>query len=495
MSKSYDVENYRVVLKNLFVNFFSTSAVKIIGILLVPVYTNYLSPNEYGTLELMLILSNFLLLLYPMGLKSAGGRLYFAHLEKKSLVKEGRELKLFISQNIFLIAISTVLQICILLLLGNIFWDKNYLDVNYSPFIITIILASGLRVYYPIVLKLIQSRGDSVRLAQFTIIYSLLGILLNILFIVVLDYGVVGFLYGYGFTGFIIFILTVLYLKKDWIFSINTKMIKESISYSFPLLISSLFAFSYNFVDRFIISFNNSNSEVGIYSLAAKYAILLSLIHVAITRVLNPYFFSVMSKEKVINKNLIFASKYNIILFITLGFLMALFSQELINIIAPNSYAKAAIIAPILILGYVVQSFYFNSTRILFFFKKTKVISISSIVIGAVSFLLNLLLIPKYGSVAAASVFVFSIFLHSGVLYFFSQKIYKLDYGYSGLIRLIILLIALLTFIINLPIESFIYSLFIKLLLACAILSFIFFKYFGIKQTKQVLNKIKNLPN
>ena len=92
MSKSYDVENYRVVLKNLFVNFFSTSAVKIIGILLVPVYTNYLSPNEYGTLELMLILSNYLLLIYPMGLKSAGGRLYFAHLEKKSLVKEGREL-------------------------------------------------------------------------------------------------------------------------------------------------------------------------------------------------------------------------------------------------------------------------------------------------------------------------------------------------------------------------------------------------------------------
>ena len=495
-NKSYDIENPLVILKNLLVNFFSTSAVKIIGILLVPVYTNYLSTNEYGALELMLILSNFLLLLYPMGLKSAGGRLYFAYLEKKGLDKEGKELKVFISQNIFLITISTVLQICIFLLLGDIFWDKNYLGVSYTPFVTTIILASGLRMYYPIVLKLIQSRGDSIKLAQFTIVYSLLGVMLNIFFIVVLGYGIIGFLYAYIITGLVVLILTFLYLKDDLIFSINTKMIKESISYSSPLLLSSLFAFSYTFADRFIISFSSSNSEVGIYSLAAKYAILLSLIHVAITRVLNPYFYSKLSKQNTDIKSLILTSKYNIIVFIVIGLIMALFSQDFINIIAPDSYSKAGIIAPILILGYTIQSFYFNSTRILFFFKKTKVIYISSIVVGGLSFLLNILLIPQFGSVGAASVFVFSILLHSLILYYFAQKTFRLDYNYSGLVGLIIvLIIIIISFLAFLPIEFDIYLFRIKLVLAFTTLSFIFFKYFGIQQTKQAILKIKKMSS
>jgi O-antigen/teichoic acid export membrane protein len=493
--KIYDVENPLIILKNLLVNFFSTSATKIIGILLVPVYTNYLSTNDYGLLELMMILSNFLLLLFPIGLKSAGGRLYFAYIEKKGLVKEGLEIKVFISQNIFLITISTVFQICIFLLIGDIFWDKNYLGINYSPFISTIILASGLRVYYPIVLKLIQSRGDSIRLAQFTIIYSLLGVFLNIFFIVVLDFGLLGFLYAYITAGLVLFILTLLYLKNDLIFSINTKMIKESISYSSPLLLSSLFAFSYSFADRFIISFSRTNSEVGVYSLAAKYAILLSLIHVAITRVLNPYFYSKLSKQNTEIKSLILTSKYNIIVFIVIGLIMALFSQDLINVIAPDSYSKAGIIAPILILGYVIQSFYFNSTRILSFFKKTKIIAMSSIVVGGLSFLLNVLLIPRFGSVAAASVFVFSILLHSLILYYFAQKTFRLDYNYSGLVVLIIVLIIIISFLAFLPIESYIYLFSIKLVLVFVTLSFIFFKYFGIKQTKQAILKIKNMLN
>ena len=491
--KSFDIENPQVILKNFAVYFFSTSAVKIIGILLVPVYTNYLSTNDYGALELMLILSNFLLLLYPMGLKTAGGRLYFAYLEKKGLVKEGEKIKVFISQNIFLITISTVLQICIFLLLGDIFWDKKYLGVGYTPYITTIIIASGLRVYYPIVLKLLQSRGDSIKLAQFTIVYSLLGVLLNIFFIVVLGYGIVGFLYAYIITGLFILTLTFLYLKDDLVFSINTKMMRESISYSSPLLLSSLFAFSYTFADRFIISFSNSNSEVGIYSLAAKYAILLSLIHVAITRVLNPYFFSKLSRKNTQTKRLIEASKYNIVFFIVIGFIMALFSQELINAIAPDSFSKAGIIAPILVLGYVVQSFYFNSTRILSFFKETKVISISSIVVGGLSFLFNILLIPHFGSVGAASVFVFSILLHSLILHYFAQKTFRLDYNYSGLVGLIIVLIIIISFLAFLPIEFIHYLFRIKLVLAFTTLSFIFFKYFGIQQTKQAILKIKRM--
>jgi len=476
-TKVNDVENPMTILKNGIVNLFSTSFTKIIGILLIPVYTRVLSTDEYGILELLIVFSNFLLLLLPFEMKASIGRFYF------DFNKDRNKLKIYISQVILVVGFFSIIQIILYLIVSRLLWSNSKLfGVDYYPFIFVILLTSGLRVLYPIVLKLLQNRGDSIKLAQFTILYSLLGVLLNILFIVILGYGVVGFLYAYVITGLIIFVLTLLYLKNDFCFSINTKMIKESIRYSSPLLLSSLFAFLYQFADRFIISYSNTNSEVGIYSLAVKYAILLSLLHVALNRVLNPYFYSTLSKKNAKSKNLVFASRYNVILFIGIGYIMALFSQELINIIAPEAYSKAGIIAPIIILAYVVHSFYFNSTRILFFFKKTKIISISSIFVGGLSFLLNILLVPRFGSVGAASIFVFSITLHSAILYFFAQKTYKLDYNYIELVILIVILIIVFSILYYLQMESFIYLFSIKLFLSIAVFSFLFFRYFGIKK-------------
>src|SRR5438034_5773429 len=61
---------------------------RIVGVLLLPLYTRYLSPTDYGLIETLIALSAVLTALVAQGMKSAFFRFYFdsTELERRLLV-------------------------------------------------------------------------------------------------------------------------------------------------------------------------------------------------------------------------------------------------------------------------------------------------------------------------------------------------------------------------------------------------------------------------
>ena len=53
---------------------FASVSAKVVGFLLIPVYTKYLTPEDYGIVELTSTLSVFLIVLYRMGLPGSISR-------------------------------------------------------------------------------------------------------------------------------------------------------------------------------------------------------------------------------------------------------------------------------------------------------------------------------------------------------------------------------------------------------------------------------------
>jgi len=485
VNKIFNVENPRVMLKNSIINLGAATFTKIIAILLIPIYTRILTTDEYGQMELILILGNFFIVVYPSNLQAALGRMYF------DFANQNRKLKVFISTIIMFVAISSIIQLVLYLFIGYFFFgNDNFLNLDFFPFVGLIILASSLRVFLPIVLKLLQNRGDSIVSSWFSVLYAIIGMLLNILFIVVLKMGIIGFIYAFSITSVIVFIATFFYLKNDIIFKIDKEIAKEAIAYSFPLLLSNVILFIYQYIDRFILAITNSISDVGIYALATKIALLLSLLHVALNRVLNPYLYSNLNKKKIDKNRIAKVFNYNILLFITIGFLLALFSKEFVYLLAPSKYSNASFIAPILILGYVFQAFYFNSVRLLFFYKKTKIISISSIIVGIINLILAFIFIPKYGSIAAALIFFSTIIIHSIIIHYYSKRIININFQYNKLIIVIIFISFVYTAISFINIESKVMMGFLKSIIFILFLVFVNFKFVGIYEFKKI---IKNL--
>jgi len=113
-----------------------------------------------------------------------------------------------------------------------------------------------------------------------------------------------------------------------------------------------------------------------------------------------PMFYAKLNKQRhgEISK---LASKYARLVYI-LAFSLILFSRELVVLLADIKYHKAFKIVPIIIISYVFFYLYTMYVEFAFYYKKTYMIAIFSIIAGTINVGLNYLLIPKYGYQVAA---------------------------------------------------------------------------------------------
>src|SRR6266704_6365975 len=82
------IERLKELLRHSAVYGLGSIVARIVGVLLLPLYTRYLSPSDYGLIETLIALSAVLTALVAQGMKSAFFRFYFdsAEPERRRLV-------------------------------------------------------------------------------------------------------------------------------------------------------------------------------------------------------------------------------------------------------------------------------------------------------------------------------------------------------------------------------------------------------------------------
>jgi O-antigen/teichoic acid export membrane protein len=156
---------------------------------------------------------------------------------------------------------------------------------------------------------------------------------------------------------------------------------------------------------------------------------ILIVIHGALNNSIKPFIYEVLSNEnqnKIVKVNGVSKITLLIILFLSLG--LSMVAQDYIFYLIPREYHGALYITPILILGFVLQTYYHNASRILIYHKKVKLVTYSSMVTGLFNIVLNIIFIPKFGVLAAAITTAMSYGLHG----FFMSFITKVKFGYSN---------------------------------------------------------------
>lgn len=180
-----------------------------------------------------------------------------------------------------------------------------------------------------------------------------------------------------------------------------------SLALSLPLLGHSFASQMLSVSDRFFISKFVDNTAVGIYSTLYSVGSLSLMFWGALNSSFVPYLFQnldtdIQKKEVSINAAKLLGG------FSILTFAVSLMAPEIVKFFAPEEYLEHVNIVPPIIAGVYfisVGNFYSN---LLVYCKNTIAIMISSIIAGGVSVVLNILLIPKYGYVAAAYNTLFS---------------------------------------------------------------------------------------
>lgn len=231
------------------------------------------------------------------------------------------------------------------------------------------------------------------------------------------------------------------YFKKEyWSFSLVL---------SLPLLGHSFASQMLSVSDRFFISKFIDNSAVGIYSTLYSVGSITLMLWGALNSSFVPYLFQNLDTEQQKKEVAINAAKL-LGGFSLLTFIVALMAPEIVYILAPREYHRYVYIVPPIIVGVYfisVGNFYSN---LLVYCKNTLSIMFSSIIAGVVSVVLNILLIPKYGFVAAAYNTMLSYIVFALLQAFFSYYLFKKKHsGKFAYNNNIMIFLSTLTIILN----------------------------------------------
>lgn len=405
--------------------------------LTIPIFTNLMAPNDYGSLSVYMSLISMLTVLLGLNFHVPIRRKYYEKTNKKEF-------------NIFVNSIINYVVLNILLIIGFTFILKKYiliafnLDIKLLLFGITSSIFSISIQYY---LEFLQASKQSLKFVKISVSKTTLQIMIAIILMMNMKKDLYyGRIYGLIIINIIYTIYSLCKIYTFGNFRIRKKDIKYSLLIGVPLIPHAVSHLILGQSDRLILNQIKGSYEVGIYSFAYNLGMIITVINVSLSRVYEPFFYKNYQEKnlKIIKK---VSKKFlKINCFIAIGII--LFSKEVIKIIAPLSYLKAIEIIPIIILSYVllfVYMFYINYAH---FYKKTIYISIFTFISAGINIVLNYMFIPKFGYIAAAGSTLICYFLLTIFHYINSKFVLKAEVTplSSYFIELFILIIGIVLY-------------------------------------------------
>lgn len=419
--------------KNSFIYTIGTVLTRGIGILLVPIYTRYLTPAEYGVIDLFIILTSIISLTIALEIHQAVVRFYQE--------TENEKMKIQYVSTAFLFTIFVyVIYLCISINFSNTFTIWLLDDIKYKSVFLLATLAtftSGLFYFTSGQLKwqIMPKQSVLVSIINVIIVSSI-----AVYLIVIKNMKVESIFIGQIVGNSVGIVLSLYYTKKSYQFVFVYEKFKELIHFSYPLVFSSVAIFIALFIDRIAIKYFLGFEELGIYGLAYRFAAVTSLVMIGFQSSLSPLIYK-HYKEKETPENIVklFEVFWLFVILVTAGSI--LFSKELIVLMSTKDFYTASPIIPLLVMAVFFTNMYIFIPG-LSIAKKTKIIATISILGAILNTGLNFLLIPLFGIEGAGFATLTSAVIIFVLRVKMSQKYYLVPFKWIKIIFCFLIVIS-----------------------------------------------------
>jgi len=393
-----------------------------IGFLLLPIYTRYLTPNDYGIVSIVTSVMGFLTMFYLFGLQGAISKFYYEYVDDESSFRR------FIGT---IITTILIISLCLTLFLfgtHKFILDKFIKGVSFYPYMAIGLLTVSFSTIFPIYQGILQMQHKAEKYAAQQFAAFLVSLILNIVLIVVIKVGAIGPLLSAFIVAVITFIYSVVLFNKFTNWKIDKKIMIKSLKYAAPLVPHTLAGWVSNLADRLILNGIKGTTSVGVYSVGYQFGNILNIVVGAVNSAFVPWFFSIMKDSKN-DRNQLYKFGNAFVLLYSLGALwLSVLSPYILKIMVNKKFYSAADCIPYIAFAYVFNGLYCFFVSGLFYNEKgTKFIFIASTVSAAVNVALNFALIPKYNIIGSSLATLMSFALVSIMVLLLSKIINKKD--------------------------------------------------------------------
>ncbi len=443
---------------------FGNFAQKAVAVFLIPLYTSYLTPEDYGILALVVLAATVLTKLVSSPITYALGRFYY-----KSEYQDRRGVLLF-NLIVLLLIQSFLLSLIYWHLTETASWllfdSQTYIRiVELFTWIVFLTPWSTVNLYY------LQIR----KMARYYVLISIGNLLImvigNVYFLVFLNLGLYSLVYTQIISAVFTVVMTIPVYLKETTFRLSFKILKEPLKFGYPQIPSGYSFLVLESGDRYILKLLATVNSVGLYSFGVQIASILgALVVMPIGKGLEPIIFEMEDRPQEQKRFLVRMATLYYLIGIFLALLLSVFAQEILTLLVRNEgFMKATAILPILAFALIQFGLGYFLGWGLVMKDKPYHISMNLILTAGLNVVLNFLLIPALGIVGAALATLVSYIFWNFIRMYHSAKFYELHFELSRLMHVSVIGIGLycLTFLI--PANSNFFVAFgIKILLCLA---------------------------
>ena len=393
---------------------------RLLNYLLVPLYTRYFLPAEYGVVTELYAYVAFLVVMLTYGMETAFFR--FSKKEETTKVYSTTLISLLISSVVFV---------------GLIFLNSSAISqwlgyANHPEYIQFFALIIGMDAVASISFAKLREQDKAMRFAFIRIVNIMVNIGLNLYFIVYQEYGI-AYIFIANLVASVITLLMLFpqMISSSWVF--DKKLWKKMMIYALPLLIAGLAGMTNETIDRILLKHLLPNtdiaaSELGLYGAFYKLSIIMILFIQTFRFAAEPFFFA---QEKEGNSRKIYADvmKYFTIImaFIFLG--VTIFYDVIKGFLGSEYHDdRGFLVVSILLLANLFLGIYYNLSIWYKLTEKTKYGAYLSIFGAIITLSLNFTLIPVLGFVGCAWATLVCYFSMTVASYYLGKRHFSVPY-------------------------------------------------------------------
>jgi len=395
---------------------------KLIAVLLLPLYTRYLTPSDYGAAEVMIVAVIASSIVIRFGVIEALLRFYYIADEDPDEVVRTGFASLF-----WTTALGAAIALAFAEPISEALLDRP--DAELAR-----IAIGGLWVLtlYEYLIALLRVDERARAYFVFTMANTLVAIPATVWFVVLEDLGAEGLLLGtFGaalpFLGWL-----AVDQRRRLSLLPDLPLLGRLVRFGLPTMPAELSLYSLNFIDRILLVRFAGLAEAGLYSLAIKFAQAINVLVRGFQLAWPPLAYSIEDDDEARRAySLIVTWFMAVCTFVVVG--MWLLSRWIVRALAAPEFFEAHEAIGLLTAGMTLYALYLVLVVILGRTGRTEYNFPATVVATAANIVLNLVLIPPLGIVGAALALVASYLVVLVLMYAFTQRLFPVPYEWGRL--------------------------------------------------------------
>ncbi len=408
---------------------------RFLNFLLTPMYTNYLDKAEMAFNINLFAYIAFINILYSFGMESSFFR--FAKSDKNEAQYDYSPSQVYSHSYFSILFLGIINSGLIFIFSDEIAPFIGFENAGYLIRIAAFIPLLDALVLIPFAYLRLNRQAKKFSLLRFLSI--LINVILNFIFLVNFDFGIMGILIAQVISSSISFAIFIPSIFKHLTFKFNKKLFVEMFKFGLPTVPASISTIALQVADRPIIEFISGKDIVSIYGVNYKLGIPMMMFVSVFEYAWKPFYlnhYKDADAKAIFSKVLTTFSIASMILI-----LLWSFSLEFIvripfiggSFINP-AYWSGLNIVPIILFGYFFNGIFTNLNAGFLIEKKTKYLPLIVGLSALSNIVFLFLLVPKYGFYGGAWATFLAYLLQAILVFYYSNKIYPIKYEWKKII-------------------------------------------------------------